>query len=687
MEIEKRYKKAKSENEKTANFCNSNEISWPMKEVNIVFSYFSSLYTFLAFCTACSLVPWISVTYLMMRGMRHSWIRWLEGKYPGLEFIVKTTARTAVDTPRNQGLICLLLSVQGNCQIQLIKNRVKEDILERRKGGQLVFPHLRARLTSRWGNYAWMKGSEKEFCLDDHILLAPTTFKGRPISNLNIQDMTSDLIAKMLPGEIPPWQISVITGIDKSYLLVRLHHLYMSEEGLSLADILSIKQTTWESSPVLDGVFRPPVVIPRVYAALSESTSNMWNEILAQYDPAVKPEVLKHPTLRSTFYLALIVIISTIKSSLSSSTVSLTETFKTELYKRSFTLSLISNSIYNILSLNTVLEMILMFFKLPLEAIKLPIRTMNIVFDTPKHLLNLTISLFPDASSTTDVKEIYLYWLYLAHYVLQELVYLFKVFYQAPRVLFEELFLPETPANVHQLQTLSVCGRKVVSWSEPIPKDVIKQIAYASGSTESEIMLSALAASLRGYFEEAGFSLPDSVMTTCHFTKKGEIPGPGSGGFLCLPLPLRASNINESLEEMKKSLFRSKKSQTVFYLASERGLDSSLLIGLLPTLFAKAALYMLSRRYAVSVSLVEGTPDCTLLWGQHVDELMYWRPAQANVCLSITLICYSDSVTLGVMADAQLSPHHSDLPAYFPKYLRNLASSHGIPFPGPSQPQ
>lgn len=81
---------------------------------------------------------------------------------------------------------------------------------------------------------------------------------------LVFKDMTSDMIAKMLPGEIPPWQISVITGIDKSYLLVRLHHLYMSEEGVSLCDILSIKQNTWESSPVLDGVFRPPVVIPRV---------------------------------------------------------------------------------------------------------------------------------------------------------------------------------------------------------------------------------------------------------------------------------------------------------------------------------------------------------------------------------------------------------------------------------------
>lgn len=50
------------------------------------------------------------------------------------------------------------------------------------------------------------------------------------------------------------------------------------------------------------------------------------------------------------------------------------------------------------------------------------------------------------------------------------------MFYRAPRVLFEELFLPETPANVHQLQTLSVCGRKVVSWSESVPKDVIKQV-------------------------------------------------------------------------------------------------------------------------------------------------------------------------------------------------------------------
>ena len=57
--------------------------------------------------------------------MKQAWIRWLEGKYSHLEFIKKATVRTAVDTPRNQGLISLLLTVNGSSPIQLIKNRVK----------------------------------------------------------------------------------------------------------------------------------------------------------------------------------------------------------------------------------------------------------------------------------------------------------------------------------------------------------------------------------------------------------------------------------------------------------------------------------------------------------------------------------------------------------------------------------
>lgn len=54
----------------------------------------------------------------------------------------------------------------------------------RDKLGKLSFPRLRQSLVTRWGKYAWYKGN---FDLDQNLLIAPTTYRGRPVSDINIQ--------------------------------------------------------------------------------------------------------------------------------------------------------------------------------------------------------------------------------------------------------------------------------------------------------------------------------------------------------------------------------------------------------------------------------------------------------------------------------------------------------------------
>jgi hypothetical protein len=53
--------------------------------------------------------------------------------------------------------------------------------------GEEMYPHLRSVLTSRWGRYAWIRGSQKKFHLDNHILMGNSLFKGRPVTETNIQ--------------------------------------------------------------------------------------------------------------------------------------------------------------------------------------------------------------------------------------------------------------------------------------------------------------------------------------------------------------------------------------------------------------------------------------------------------------------------------------------------------------------
>lgn len=46
--------------------------------------------------------------------------------------------------------------------------------------------------------------------VDKHINVYPPTYRGRPVTNANIQDYISNIVSKYFPIGQPPWQICVI---------------------------------------------------------------------------------------------------------------------------------------------------------------------------------------------------------------------------------------------------------------------------------------------------------------------------------------------------------------------------------------------------------------------------------------------------------------------------------------------
>ena len=50
----------------------------------------------------------------------------------------------------------------------------------------------------------------------------------------------SDLVSKYLAPELPPWQIAIIPSADRYFVLIRMHHLLLSEDGLKLTDLLQL---------------------------------------------------------------------------------------------------------------------------------------------------------------------------------------------------------------------------------------------------------------------------------------------------------------------------------------------------------------------------------------------------------------------------------------------------------------
>lgn len=165
------------------------------------------------------------------------WIFFVEILYPEVEFFQKTTIRSLLDTHRNQGITSVLLSVKGKAQLEAVRRHLQEIIKRRDKLGNLVFPRLRHCLVARCGSYAWQR---RKFDLDQNVILAPMFYKGRSVTEYNIQEYVSEIVSKYLPHGVSPWQIIVIpSSEDHHYILVKVHHVLL-EEGLSLGDLLPL---------------------------------------------------------------------------------------------------------------------------------------------------------------------------------------------------------------------------------------------------------------------------------------------------------------------------------------------------------------------------------------------------------------------------------------------------------------
>lgn len=92
--------------------------------------------------------------------------------------------------------------------------------------------------------------------------------------------------------------------IEHYYVVVRMHHLLISEEpNLRLCDLLAIDSTTASTSvlngrgelesdkqipksPLLD-IMQYPVYIPQLFMRLQIGLTNAWNEFKSKYDPYV----------------------------------------------------------------------------------------------------------------------------------------------------------------------------------------------------------------------------------------------------------------------------------------------------------------------------------------------------------------------------------------------------------------
>lgn len=453
-----------------------------------------------------------------------------------------------------------------------------------------------------------------------------------------MQKYVNEIISTDMPTELPQWQITTIPirEMDAFYLLVRIHHLYTSEDGVGLSELLLLQPDDggWKHSGetlsatdadsiqnILSTVYQAPTALPRLGEHVSEICTNTWNELVSTYDPLENPKVFK---CRPNVFIfgTMIAIVAASAARQKSARRHFGRKFLNELARRDIRFRYLCESVIN--TFHPAMWASFAWWLLVKCIFRLPI----------------TILLMAKNTST------YVYWAYVLLYSVSELVYLAGLIYRAPSTVIRELVLPffSGPDGGLPARDPDSVAHKRVYWSRPIDLDLVNTIHDNTGAATCEIQLSMLAAVLRDYFTEAGVKFSgDNVMTTTRFVAKANLFQLNNrhvitNGLLALPLPVDITDNDPiySLHKMQECLQEAIGNQTALYIASMWQIDHSLATSFLPSALVSYGLRFLSKKYPLSVTYVEehklDRKRRQLMWGQEVDAIMYWRSPQANVC-------------------------------------------------------
>ncbi|XP_070159663.1 uncharacterized protein [Polyergus mexicanus] len=614
------------------------------------------------------LVPLLLIVYLVVTWTKRSWIRFVKWKYPNYIVVEENSIRSILDQGRTHG-ICTLL-VQGRSIVKGLRNHLAH-LASTRK-------YLRSTLFTRWGVYVW---KELDYSVDSHLVNSPCSFRGRPITDNNIQDYISDVTSKFLPRRLSPWQVHIVNcfvrGEKRQICLVRAHHLLLRQEHLTLADFLPLKYSTnnWtcqESDSPFTNLYAEPTALPRLRQMLIENFSNYWNDFLYNNDPVERPEILKKRIgICQCVKITMIVLICIMKElarqcrkSEGLKLLELLSIVQRESSKRSFNPRLMLESIAKSFNpINILYSCITLFWYVTVTSC---LRTPLLLIRELQALKSLHKHCYPD--SLTYMLSCYLPLIFQA---IREVMSISWIAVTAPKIIVEELFLKHPQLN--QLQTISPCGRKVVAWSEKVNVELVRKIANVTGATETEILLAATIDSLKEYFRHSAVNIPDDVLATVKFVSQRAVflRNHEARGILCLALPTRTPLFHDDLVEI---LQEARSRQSAIYAITAAETSCGLISSCVPAIILKLLLNQLSKRYSLCLTHVDGD-----LPVEGVDGAIYWRPPQGNCNMSMTLHRLGNGVRLGIMADALIGPQHFIVARTFPQSIQNLASILGVP--------
>ena len=228
--------------------------------------------------------------------------------------------------------------------------------------------------------------------------------------------------------------------------------------------------------------------------------------------------------------------------------------------------------------------------------------------------------------------------------------------------LFNALTLPDDPQTVFKSK-LSV--RKNAAWAQSIPLSEVKAIAYATGTTVNDVLISNLAGALREYMIKVGED-PDAIIINAtvpvnlrpleHAKNLGN-----HFGLVFLKLPIFEENPLRRLEFVHNEMNELKKSKQAIV---SFGLLSA--IGMAPEKVQNLLLDQFSKKATTVLTNVPGPQVPLYITGAEVKKIMFWVPQNGTIGMGISILSYNGKVEFGLIVDKNLISDPQNVICEFP---------------------
>ncbi len=234
--------------------------------------------------------------------------------------------------------------------------------------------------------------------------------------------------------------------------------------------------------------------------------------------------------------------------------------------------------------------------------------------------------------------------------------------------LFNALTLPDDPETVFKSK-LSV--RKNAAWADSIELSDVKAIAYATGTTVNDVLISNLAGALREYMLKVGEN-PDEIIINAtvpvnlrpleHAKNLGN-----HFGLVFLKLPIFESNPLKRLEFIHQEMNELKKSKQAIV---SFGLLSA--IGMAPAKVQNILLDQFSKKATTVLTNVPGPQVPLYITGAEVKKIMFWVPQNGTIGMGISILSYNGKVEFGLIVDKNLISDPQNVIKEFPNQFEVL---------------